>query len=176
MRSTFRILFFARWEKKKENRKVPLLARITLDGEKVKFSLKTDISPDIWEPKAGKAVGHSKEAIQLNMYLDSIKGRLISHYHRLVEANEVVTAAMIKDAFLGYDIRTNTLLGIFEEFNDRQEKLIGIHIAQSTFNKYDLTYRRLQEFLKVKKRKNDILLSQVDRNFVMDFETYLKTE
>ena len=176
MRSTFRILFFARWEKKKENRKVPLLARITLDGEKVKFSLKTDISPDIWEPKAGKAIGHSKEAIQLNMYLDSIKGRLISHYHRLVEANEVVTAAMIKDAFLGYDIRTNTLLGIFEEFNDRQEKLIGIDIAQSTFNKYDLTYRRLQEFLKVKKRKNDILLSQVDRNFVMDFETYLKTE
>ena len=110
------------------------------------------------------------------MYLESIKGRLISHYHRLVEANEVVTAAMIKDAFLGYDIRTNTLLGIFEEFNDRQEKLIGIDIAQSTFNKYDLTYRRLQEFLKVKKRKNDILLSQVDRNFVMDFETYLKTE
>ena len=110
------------------------------------------------------------------MYLDSIKGRLISHYHRLVEANEVVTAAMIKDALLGYDIRTNTLLGIFEEFNDRQEKLIGIDIAQSTFNKYDLTYRRLQEFLKVKKRKNDILPSQVDRNFVMDFETYLKTE
>ena len=30
--------------------------------------------------------------------------------------------------------------------------------------------------IKVKKRKNDILLSQVDRNFVMDFETYLKTE
>lgn len=176
MRSTFRILFFARWEKKKENGKVPLLARITLDGEKVKFSLKTDISPDIWNPKAGKAIGHSKEAIQLNMYLDSVKGRLISHYHRLPEANEVVTAAMIKDAILGYDIKTNTLLGIFEEFNDRQEKLIGIDIAQSTFNKYDLTYRRLQEFLKVKKRKSDILLNQVDRNFVMDFETYLKTE
>ena len=99
MRSTFRILFFARWEKKKENRKVPLLARITLDGEKVKFSLKTDISPDIWEPKAGKAVGHSKEAIQLNMYLDSIKGRLISHYHRLVEAKEVGTAAMINSTY-----------------------------------------------------------------------------
>ena len=152
------------------------MARLTLDGEKVKFSLNTDISPDIWGPKAGKDTGHSKEAIQLNMYLDSIKGRLISHYHRLAEANEVVTAAMIKDAFLGYDIKTNTWLGIFEEFNDRQEKLIGIDIAQSTFNKYDLIYRRLQEFLKVKKRKNDILLNQVDRNFVMDFETYLKTE
>lgn len=47
---------------------------------------------------------------------------------------------------------------VFEEFNDRQEKLIGIDLAQSTFNKYDLTYRRLKEFLKVKMRKSDILL------------------
>ena len=65
---------------------------------------------------------------------------------------------------------------VFQEFNDRQEKLIGIDITQSTFNKYDLTYRRLKEFLKVKMQKNDILLYQLDRNFVIDFETYLKTE
>ena len=98
------------------------------------------------------------------------------HYHSLSEANEVVTALMVRDAFLGTNIKSNTLLTVFEEFNDRQEKLIGIDIAQSTFNKYDLTYRRLKEFLKVKMRKNDILLCQVDRNFVMDFETWLKTE
>ncbi|MFQ8807064.1 MAG: phage integrase SAM-like domain-containing protein [Alistipes indistinctus] len=54
--------------------------------------------------------------------------------------------------------------------------MIGIDITQSTFNKYDLTYRRLKEFLKVKMQKNDILLYQLDRNFVIDFETYLKTE
>ena len=61
MKSTFRILFFARWEKKKEDGKVPLLARITLDGEKVKFSLKAEVSANIWEPKAGKAIGQTKE-------------------------------------------------------------------------------------------------------------------
>lgn len=176
MKSTFRILFYARWEKKKENGKVPLQARITLDGQKVKFSLKAEVSPDIWEPKAGRATGQTKEAIQLNRYLDSIRGQIISSYHRLSESNEVVTAVMIKDAFLGLDVKTNTLLTVFEEFNDRQEKLIGIDIAQSTFNKYDLTYRRLKEFLKVKMRKSDILLCQMDRNFVMDFEAYLKIE
>ena len=176
MKSTFRILFYARWEKTKENGKVPLQARITLDGQKVKFSLKAEVSQEIWEPKAGKAVGQTKEALQLNRYLDSIKGQIIASYHKLAEANEVVTAIMIKDAFLGYDVKTNTLLAVFEEFNDRQEKLIGIDLAQSTFNKYDLTYRRLKEFLKVKMRKSDIMLSLVDRNFVMDFETWLKTE
>ena len=176
MKSTFRILFLARWELKKENGKVPLCARITIDGERVKFSLKAEVSSNIWAPKSGRAKGQTKEAIQLNRYLDSIKGQMITHYHRLCEANEVVTAAMVRDAFLGTDIKNNTLLTVFEEFNDRQEKLIGIDLAQSTFNKYDLTYRRLKEFLKIKMRKNDILLCQVDRNFVMDFETYLKTE
>jgi len=176
MKSTFRILFLARWELKKENGKVPLCARITIDGEKTKFSLKAEVSGSIWDAKAGRAKGQTKEALQLNRYLDSIKGQMITHYHRLSEANEVVTAAMVRDAFLGCDAKANTLLAVFEEFNDRQEKLIGIDLAQSTFNKYDLTYRRLKEFLKLKMRKSDIMLSQVDRNFVMDFETWLKTE
>ena len=160
----------------KENGKVPLCARITIDGEKTKFSLKAEVSGNIWDAKAGRAKGQTKEALQLNRYLDSIKGQMITHYHRLSEANEVVTAAMVRDAFLGTDVKSNTLLTVFEEFNDRQEKLIGIDLAQSTFNKYDLTYRRLKEFLKVKMRKNDIMLSLVDRNFVMDFEAWLKTE
>ena len=176
MKSTFRILFLARWELKKENGKVPLCARITIDGEKVKFSFKSEVIAKIWDPKSGRATGQTKEALQLNRYLDSIKGQMITHYHSLSEANEIVTALMVRDAFLGTNIKNNTLLTVFEEFNDRQEKLIGIDLAQSTFNKYDLTYRRLKEFLKVKMRKNDILLCQVDRNFVMDFEAYLKIE
>ena len=176
MKSTFRILFLARWELQKEDGRVPLCARITIDGERVKFSLKSDVAGNLWDPKSGRAKGQTKEALQLNRYLDSIKGQMITHYHALSSANEVVTAGMVRDAFLGTDVKSNTLLAVFEEFNDRQEKLIGIDIAQSTFNKYDLTYRRLKEFLKAKLRKNDILLCQVDRNFVMDFEAWLKIE
>ena len=130
MKSTFRILFLARWELEK-NDKVPLCARITIDGEKVKFSLKSEVSSNIWDPKSGRAKGQTKE---------------------------VVTASMVRDAFLCTNIKSNTWLSVFEEFNDRQEKLIGIDLAQSTFNKYDLTYRRLKEFLKVKMRKSYILL------------------
>ena len=158
MKSTFRILFLARWELKKENGKVPLCARITIDGERVKFSLKSEVTAKIWDPKSGRATGQTKKALQLNRYLDSIKGQMIMHYHSLSEANEVVTTAMMRDAFLGTNIKSNTLLTVFEEFNDRQEKLIDIDLAQFTFNKYDLTYRRLKEFLKVKMRKSDILL------------------
>lgn len=118
MKSTFRILFLARWELKKENGKVPLCARITIDGEKVKFSLKSEVSSGLWDPKSGRARGQTKEALQLNRYLDSIKGQLIGYYHNLSEANEVVTATMVRDAFLGINVKTNMLLTVFEEFND----------------------------------------------------------
>lgn len=175
MKSTFRILFFARWELEKNGR-VPINAKVTLDGQKVRFSLKTEVPAKAWDPKAGKLNGHSREIVQLNHYLDAVKGQLISHFHNLVESNEIVTPHMLRDAFLGVNAKNNGLMTVFQEFNDRQEKLIGIDITQSTFNKYDLTYRRLKEFLKVKMQKNDILLYQLDRNFVIDFETYLKTE
>ena len=115
MKSTFRILFYARWEKLKEDGKVPLMARVTVDGQKVKFGLKADVTPQIWEPKAGRAIGQSKEAVLLNRYLDSIKGQLIAHFHRLAETQGVVTAMMLKDAFLGCDVKTNTLLAVFKE-------------------------------------------------------------
>ena len=110
MKSTFRILFLARWELQKENGQVPLCVRITIDGERVKFSLKSEVSGKIWDPKSGRAKGQTKEALQLNRYLDSIKGQMITHYRRLCEANEVVTATMVRDAFLGTDVKNNTSL------------------------------------------------------------------
>ena len=52
-------------------------ARITIDGERVKFSLKSEVTAKIWDPKSGRATVQTKEALQLNRYLDSIKGQMI---------------------------------------------------------------------------------------------------
>ena len=48
MKSTFRILFFARWELEKNGR-VPINAKVTLDGQKVRFSLKTEVPAKAWD-------------------------------------------------------------------------------------------------------------------------------
>lgn len=54
---------------KKKNGKAPILARITIDDEKVKFGLKTEPTPLIWYPQSGQ----TEEALQLNRDLDGIK-------------------------------------------------------------------------------------------------------
>lgn len=176
MKSTFRILFHARREARRNDGIVPIYVRITIDGEQTKFSLKTSISERIWDASTSRAKGQSREALQLNRYLDSVHTRLNAIYYELCGRNDVVTAQMVKDEFLGTAARNNTLLTVFREFNDRQESLIGIDIAQSTFNKFDLTYRRLEEFLRVRRHRQDIPVAMLDRAFVLDFEAWLKIE
>ena len=61
MKSTFRILFLARWELQKENGQVPLCVRITIDGERVKFSLKSEVSGKIWDPNLAEQKARLKK-------------------------------------------------------------------------------------------------------------------
>lgn len=72
--------------------------------------------------------------------------------------------------------KNDTLLTLFAEFIERQRPLVGIDITQSTFNKYDLTYRRLEEFLSTKQKKKDIPMREIGHNFVCDFHTFLKVD
>ena len=176
MKSTFRILFYGRANAANQDGTMPLTARVSINGEHVAFSIKMRVPVAIWDGKSSRAKGRSPEAIRINRYLDSISTRLTSLFHNLTEAGEIVTPQILRDEFLGVGAKNTTLLTIFDEFNERQESLIGKDITQSTFNKFDLTARRLEEFLRTKRHRDDIHIRQVDRNFVLDFEAFLKVE
>ena len=169
MKSTFRILFYAKWEASDEAKMLPIYVRITINGTKARFSLKIRVSEKIWDAKSGRAIGHSHEALQANRYLDSVVTRINTIYYRLCEQSEAVTAQMVRDEFLGVKAPSKTLLSVFAEFNDRQENLIGVDITQSTFNKFDLTFRRLEEFLRVKRNRPDIPVSLESSSLFNDF-------
>ena len=62
MKSTFRILFYAKWEASDEAKMLPIYVRITINGTKARFSLKIRVSEKIWDAKSGRAIGHSHEA------------------------------------------------------------------------------------------------------------------
>ncbi|MDR0363996.1 MAG: hypothetical protein LBH92_03125 [Bacteroidales bacterium] len=50
MRSTFKILFYIKKNAIKSNGKAPVMARVTLNGEIARFSLKCEINPSEWNP------------------------------------------------------------------------------------------------------------------------------
>ena len=102
MKSTFRILFYAKWEASDEAKMLPIYVRITINGTKARFSLKIRVSEKIWDAKSGRAIGHSHEALQANRYLDSVVTRINTIYYRLCEQSEAVTHQIVQHTLTNY--------------------------------------------------------------------------
>lgn len=175
MRSTFTILFYIKKNALKSNGNAPIMARITLNKEMVQFSLKCDVNPSDWEPKAGKAIGRSAVVQQLNGLLDNIKAALIRHYREISDRESVVTAEKVRNAFLGIQTCNETLLDLFQKHVDNLRLQLNKGVTMDTVKKYERTHFRLEQFVKYKFNLSDISLKEINHMFLSDFEIYLKT-
>ena len=61
-RSTFKILFYVKKGSERANGYLPLMCRLTVDGEIKQFSCKLDVPPKLWDVKTARATGKSAEA------------------------------------------------------------------------------------------------------------------
>ena len=108
MRSTFKILFYVKKGSEKPNGNLPLMCRLTVDGEVKQFSCKMDVPPRLWDVKNGRATGKSLEAQKINAAVDRIRVDINRHYQELMRSDGYVTAAKLKDAYLGICPRCST--------------------------------------------------------------------
>ena len=114
----------------------PLMCRITVDGEIKQFSCKMDVPPRLWDVKNSRASGKSVEAQKINLAVDKIRVEVNRRYQELMQTDGYVTAAKLKDAYLGIGVKQETLLKLFEQHNAEFEKKVGHSRAQGTFTRY----------------------------------------
>jgi site-specific recombinase XerD len=176
MRSTFKVLFYLKRDKKKANGLIPLFCRITVDGKEARFGMKKDINPKFWDVNVGKATGRTSEATEINTLLDNTKSAIYKVYRDLQEKENNVSAEKIKNCFLGIDAKHQNLLELFDQHNREKKMLVGINIAKSTYNKYRITRDHLAAYIKDWHHLSDIPLKEINHKFVCDFETFLLTE
>lgn len=175
MASNFKILFYTRKDQILRDGTTTIMVRVTVNSERTVFSSKLTIRPELWDQKANKAVGTTKEVKEINKILDDIRATIRNHYYELDRYDAVVTAEKVKNAFLGITARTESLLNLFKEFMDECNALKGISRSDATIQKYDRCYRRTIEFLKSKYNLSDIPLVEINHKFIVDFECYLRT-
>ena len=174
-KSTFNILFYVKRSAVKANGKMPIMGRITVNGQAIQFGAKAEVNPKIWDTKSGKAIGKTQEVIELNGILESIKATMTKIYRELQERETTVTPERIKNIFFGVEIKQQMLLELFKKHNEDVEKLIGISKSKATFQKYEVTRKHLTNFIKEKFNRSDIGLKEIDYLFITDFEVYLLT-
>lgn len=161
MRSTFKVLFYVKKGSEKPNGNLPLMCRITVDGEIKQFSCKMDVPPRLWDVKNSRASGKSVEAQRINLAVDKIRVEVNRRYQELMQTDGYVTAAKLKDAYLGIGVKQETLLKLFEQHNAEFEKKVGHSRAQGTFTRYRTVCNHIREFLPHTYRREDIPLKEL---------------
>ncbi len=175
MRSTFKVLFYLKRGKETANGEVMIMARITVNGEVCQFSTKQKIKPANWSVKLNKAIGRSQESQSINNLLESIKGRLFQIHQNLQLRDNFVTAEKVRNAFTGNTQDLTTLLQLFRKHNADVAQLIGISRAKGTYQKYEVTRKHIENFIRFKYNISDIYLKEINTMFVKDFEVYMLT-
>lgn len=177
MRSTFNVLFYVKKSQPKKNGLCPVMGRITIDGKAVQFSCKFDIDPKNWDVDAGRASGRSEQAREANRLLDQVGASLTKHYREIVNRDGYVSAEKVKNAYLGMDMRCETLLKVFARHNEDFEKMYQAGgRSWRTLYRYQRVYKLLEEFIKHRYNRTDIALKEIQPAFITDFELFLRTE
>ena len=174
MRRTFKVLFYVKKGSAKPNGKLPLMCRLTVDGEIKQFSCKIDVSPHLWDVKNNRASGKSAEAHGINHAVDKIRVEVNRRYQELMQTDWYVTAAKLKDAYLGIGIKQETLLKLFEQYNAEFAKKVGHSRAKGTFQRYITVCKNIREFLPHTYKREDIPLKELNLTFINDFEYFLR--
>lgn len=128
-----------------------------------------DVSPHLWDVKNNRASGKSAEAQRINRAVDKIRVEVNLRYQELMKTDRYVTAAKLKDAYLGIDIKQETLLKLFEQHNAEFAKKVGHSRVKGTFQRYITVYKHIREFLPHTYKREDIPLKELNLMFINDF-------
>ena len=176
-RTTFGLLFYIRRTKLNKAGEAPIFMRITVNGERADASIKRSIEPRLWNTAKGKAVENGRGCKDLNLYLDAISANIF-RIQRDVELEGLeLTPHIVLDRYLGKKRpERHTLIEVFIEHNEKQKKLSGIDIAPATVVRYETCRKLITQFLQSTYRREDIYLDELSRQFIEDYEFFLKTE
>ncbi|MCK0124538.1 site-specific integrase [Gelidibacter sp. F2691] len=175
MNNSFSLLFYVKKSKADTTGKANIYLRITLDGKRVELSIRRKILIENWIASSNMAKGNSQESQEINRYIVTIKNKIYLLEQHLINKGLKVSATGLRDAYLGKDTNDKMLLEIFQDHNDKVEKLVGKDFAAGTLERYKTAKKHIENYIIKEYKAKDISVKDVDHKFITGFEYYLKT-
>lgn len=175
-RSTFTILFFINRTKIRKDGMCQLLCRLSIDADNEQIGTKISVDPAIWEPKEGRAVGRSRNALEVNNAIGQLTEKIKDHHREIKESLGFVTAELVKNALLGIAQKPVTLMKLFKEHNEEFKKRIGIDRKKEAYDAYLVSYKHILAFLRKKYDTDDVMLRSLNLEFYEAYDLFLRTD
>ena len=175
MKTKISVLFYAKKSKAKNNLQVPVYLRITVNGKRSEFSTGKNVDPSKWNSEISRLKGNSEEARTLNKYFDVLLSRILEIERNLILSGESFDATDVKNLLTGKQEAERNLIPIFQDHNNRMEKLIGKEYALATLKNFRTCLAHLKQFLWSFYKKTDINIKKIEPAFLNDFDFFLRT-
>ena len=98
-----------------KNGKAPIMGRITVNRTMAQFSCKLSCTPSLWNPRASRLDGKSKEAVETNKDIEQLLLSIQKAFDVLVEKRTDFEAKDVKEALQGSVKTQTTLLSFVDE-------------------------------------------------------------
>lgn len=175
-RNTLSVLFIIKKAKLLKNGEAPICMRITVNKRVAEVMIKRSIPVDLWNQKKECSKGKDRVATELNHYINTVRAKILQIHRELEIDNKPITADIIKDCFYGRDKVQRSLLEVYAEHNEKCRALIGKEYTESTITKFDTSINRLKEYIRSCYHRDDMMLAELDGQFIRDFDFWLKTD
>ncbi|MDM1503996.1 phage integrase SAM-like domain-containing protein, partial [Myroides marinus] len=149
--------------------------RITVDGIRKETSLSHKWDINRWNQKAGRANGTKEDAKTLNYLLDTIVSKITKYKLELLSNEEPITASVLMDYIQGKGASKVKVLEEFQKHNDEMLKLVPKEYSIGTHERYVTARSHVAEYIRYVYGKDDIEFRELNYEFVIGYEHYLKT-
>ena len=176
MKSRFNAIFYPRKSEVNKNGKVTIMAKITINGERVQFSTKILIDPNNWDSPASRAKNRNDEGKNVNRLLDNMRKVINDLYFKQIEEYGFASPEKIKNVILGLDRENKTLLDFIRAHNEMYEQKVGYTTSQVTSRRYKQLETRIPEFLKAVYHVSDLSIREVNPIFLEKLYLFLRKD
>jgi site-specific recombinase XerD len=152
------------------------MGRITIGRSMAQFSCKLSCTLSLWTPRESRLDGKSREAVETNVKIEKLLLAIHSAYDSLVERNQPFDAASVKELFQGSMDTQMTLLKLFDRHIEEVKARVGIDVSFRTVPNYLYTRQRLAKFVKKSSNSSDLAFSQLNEQFIREFQEFLIIE
>ncbi|SEJ68461.1 Site-specific recombinase XerD [Dyadobacter koreensis] len=171
----FSLLFYLKRRSNYVSGNLPIYIRITINGQRVEITAQRECEPEKWNIAAGRKNGTKEDVRILNAYLDTLQAKIYEIHRRLVEADEEITAEIIRNHLNGTAAKSRFIIALFQEHNDRVANLVNKDFAPGTLSRYKTTLDHSRDFISWKYKADDIDIFKLNHEFITDFEYWLKS-
>lgn len=151
--------------------------QFTYQLNKVDKSLGIKIEYHQWDPVTLTINGQQLHNHLLKQKVEEFKQKVMSAYYMLVQnVGEVTLREIINMAFAKEGGKIYSLFGVFQDLILKQEKQLKPGKSNANLQKHRSCLNHLKLFVQIKYRSNDMPFNRISRQFIDDFEHYLKTD